>query len=100
MKLFFMLVNDCMLNTENITQIFPGDVAEDSNNRRADLFVQILKDEAVGRLNELGKVVDHDSIFPLSVSCNKPPLANVWYLLNSLNNWTICMVSSCFLFII
>lgn len=59
-----MFLNDCMLNTENIIQFFfSGDVAEDSKNRRADLFVQILKDEAVGRLNELGKVPDHDSIF-------------------------------------
>ena len=29
--------------------------------------MQILKDEAVGRLNELGKVADHDTIFFISL---------------------------------
>ncbi|KAG7019778.1 Allantoate deiminase 2 [Cucurbita argyrosperma subsp. argyrosperma] len=91
--LFSYLIFLLLFSSPPTAYAFTGDVAEDSNNRRADLFVQILKDEAVGRLNELGKVVDHNSIFPLSVCYNKPPLANVWYLLNSLNNWTICMVS-------
>ncbi|XP_022994389.1 allantoate deiminase 2-like [Cucurbita maxima] len=74
---------------------FTGDVAEDSKNRRDDLFVEILKDEAVGRLNELGKVSDAarylERTFLSPASIKARFLLKKWMEDSGLRTWVDCM---------
>ncbi|XP_038876942.1 allantoate deiminase 2 isoform X1 [Benincasa hispida] len=93
--LFSYLLFFLLFSSPPTAYAFTGDVAEDSKNRRADLFVQILKDEAVGKLNELGKVSDAarylERTFLSPASIKARFLLQKWMEDAGLRTWVDCM---------
>ncbi|XP_077244418.1 allantoate amidohydrolase isoform X2 [Tasmannia lanceolata] len=56
-SLFYLL---CSVSTLAIADSIPGMAVEDTDARRSELFSDILRDEAVYRIDQLGKISDAD----------------------------------------